>query len=114
MPRILPALAVAVAAATAVSVGGGVLAAAHESLDAERRAELEYMVRHDCGSCHGMSLEGGLGLPLLPERLADIPDEALVVTILDGRPGTPMPPWRALLSEAEAEWIVDYLKGERE
>jgi cytochrome c55X len=27
-------------------------------------------------------------------------------------PGTAMPPWRPLLTEAEALWIADYLKGE--
>jgi cytochrome c55X len=26
-----------------------------------------------------------------------------------GRPGTPMPPWRALLSEDEARWIANRL-----
>ena len=29
--------------------------------------------------------------------------------ILDGIPDTPMPPWRPLLTEAEADWIADYL-----
>jgi cytochrome c55X len=35
--------------------------------------------------------------------------DALVQTILHGRPGTPMPPWQPFVSEAEARWIVDRL-----
>lgn len=77
-----------------------------------RAMELRALVRHDCGSCHGMTLKGGLGLPLTPDRLAEIPAEALAAAILDGRPGTPMPPWRGLLSEADADWIARYIKGE--
>lgn len=75
-----------------------------------RRSELIRLVRNDCGSCHGMQLTGGLGLPLTPESLRAKPDSALVSTILYGRPGTPMPPWQPFLSEAEAEWIVENLK----
>ena len=33
--------------------------------------------------------------------------------ILDGIPGTAMPPWRPLISEADARWIADYLKTEK-
>ncbi|HEB99314.1 MAG TPA: cytochrome c, partial [Thiotrichales bacterium] len=34
----------------------------------------------------------------------------LLKTILDGRPGTPMPPWRPILTEEEAAWMVKVLK----
>ena len=74
-----------------------------------RQKELVHMVRQDCGSCHGMRLAGGLGPALLPERLADWPDDSLVATIIHGRPGTAMPGWRPLLTEDEARWIADYL-----
>ena len=78
-----------------------------------RQKELSHLVRQDCGSCHGMSLAGGLGLPLRPETLRDKPKESLVATILYGRPGTAMPPWNPFLTEAEAEWIVEMLvKGQ--
>lgn len=77
----------------------------------DRGVTLERLVRQDCGSCHGMTLKGGLGPDLLPERLAETPADALASVILDGRPGTPMPPWRGLLSEADALWIADYLKS---
>lgn len=80
---------------------------------AERQAQLLYLLKHDCGSCHGMTRKGGLGPALLPGRLRDFPPEFLVTTILDGRPGTPMPPWRGELSEADARWLVEALnRGE--
>lgn len=78
-----------------------------------RQDEIRHLVRQDCGSCHGMSMAGGLGLPLLPEALRDKPKDSLVATILYGRPGTAMPPWKPFLTEAEAEWIVELLlKGQ--
>ena len=74
-----------------------------------REQALIRMVRQDCGSCHGMRLTGGLGPPLTREVLADKPLAGLAATIYAGRPGTPMPPWRALLSEAESTWIAEQL-----
>ena len=76
---------------------------------APRQAELVHLVRQDCGSCHGMTLQGGLGPALLPASLRDKPAESMVATIYYGRPGTPMPPWKQFMSEAEAAWIVDQL-----
>lgn len=75
----------------------------------ERSRELVRMVRQDCGSCHGLTLKGGLGPPLLPETLHEKPAESLRYTVLLGRPGTPMPPWNAFMTEAEADWIVRQL-----
>lgn len=77
---------------------------------AERQSELTHLLKHDCGSCHGMRLEGGLGPALKPERLADYTIEALAATILHGRTGTPMPPWSPFLSEQEAQWVAAQLK----
>lgn len=71
-----------------------------------RRSELIKLVRQDCGSCHGLTLKGGLGPALLPETLQDKPVDSLKSTILYGRPGTAMPPWQRFLTESEAEWIV--------
>ncbi len=79
----------------------------------ERAAALTYLVRQDCGSCHGMTLRGGLGRPLLPDALAGAEVGAVAEVILEGIPGTPMPPWRGLLSEAEALWIARALKEGR-
>lgn len=74
-----------------------------------RRAELLHLVRQDCGSCHGLTLKGGLGPSLEPAALAGKDAAALRFVILRGRPGTPMPPWRAFVTEAEADWIVEQL-----
>lgn len=76
---------------------------------AQRQQELVRMVRQDCGSCHGLRLTGGLGPALTREALADKPLESMVATIYHGRPGTPMAPWKAMLSEADALWIAQQL-----
>ena len=73
-------------------------------------ARLSSLVRQDCGSCHGLTLKGGLGKPLTSEHLRAWSSEQLVSIILDGVPGTPMPPWRPLVSEADARWIVERLQ----
>ena len=77
--------------------------------DAARQRELIHLVREDCGSCHGMQLTGGLGLPLTAQALRGKPAESLVATVMQGRPGTPMPPWQSILSEEDAAWIVKRL-----
>ena len=75
-----------------------------------RQQELIYMIRQDCGSCHGMTLKGGLGPSLLAKRLEKLPDIYLIETIKHGRPGTAMPPWLPILTEQEIKWIVSWLK----
>jgi cytochrome c55X len=85
-------------------------ALASDAPDPARRAQLVNLVRQDCGSCHGMTLKGGLGPPLTREALRDKPSTSLVATVLYGRPATPMPPWRGFVSGAEAEWIVRQLQ----
>jgi cytochrome c55X len=72
-------------------------------------AALARLVRHDCGSCHGLTLKGGLGPDIRPETIGHYAPEDLKAVILDGIPGTPMPPWRPLITEAEADWIARYL-----
>lgn len=86
------------------------LAAPAAEPDAERRREIVRLVRQDCGSCHGMTLNGGLGPALTPAALAGKPPEGLAATIWGGRPGTPMPPWKQFLSEDEAAWITEQLQ----
>ncbi|MFZ1468164.1 MAG: cytochrome c [Paracoccaceae bacterium] len=78
---------------------------------ASRAADLEHMVLQDCGSCHGLTRKGGLGSPLTAEALAQADADTLALIILDGVPGTAMPPWRPLLSEEEAIWIANHLKN---
>lgn len=99
--RLLP---FALASLTAVA------AAAAGELSETRKSELRNLVVQDCGSCHGLTLKGGLGKPLLPENLKTFPDRAVADIILDGIGGTPMPPWRGLLSDSEALWIARALK----
>ena len=66
--------------------------------------------RKGCGSCHGLTLKGGLGPALLPATLKDKDAEGLTQIVLHGVPGTPMPPWAPELSEGEARWLVGLLK----
>ena len=75
----------------------------------ERATQLIRMVRQDCGSCHGMRLTGGLGPALTREALAAKPADYLAAVIIHGIPGTPMPPWSAMLSDDEALWIAQQL-----
>lgn len=101
----LLALAISVAATVAV-------AETTTEPSPQRMRELIRLVRQDCGSCHGLTLRGGLGPALLPEALANKSSDGLKNTILLGRTGTAMPPWQPFLSEAEADWIVaQLLKG---
>lgn len=85
-------------------------AASYADVDASRQQYLLNLLKQDCGSCHGMTLKGGLGPALLPENLHGKPDEMLTLTILEGRPGTPMPPWKSELSADDAAWLVKQLR----
>jgi cytochrome c55X len=91
-----------------IATAGGVAATA--PLDTKRQTELAVLLEQDCGSCHGLTRRGGLGSALLPDNIAHFTDDALVDIILDGVPGTPMPPWRRFLNRAEASWIVERLR----
>lgn len=84
-------------------------AAGADAPPAERRAELVNMVRQDCGSCHGLTLKGGLGPALTPAALSGKPGAYLKAMILDSRHRSAMPAWRPLLSEPEAAWIAEQL-----
>lgn len=97
-----PALPLLLLLATTAAVAGGV--------SATRQIELRDLVHQDCGSCHGLRLTGGLGPPLTRAALADRPLALVTATISEGRAGTPMPPWKNLLSAADIEWIAQYLK----
>ncbi|KAF0118677.1 MAG: heme d1 biosynthesis protein NirF [Rhodospirillaceae bacterium] len=73
--------------------------------------DLQALRRHDCGACHGLTLQGGLGPPLTRETLASRDDAGLIDTILDDHPGTPMPAWAPLLSREQAAQMVRLLLG---
>lgn len=74
-----------------------------------RQQTLRHLLAQDCGSCHGLTLQGGLGPALTREALAGKSPDMLRAVILHGRPGTPMAPWQPFMSEAEATWLVQQL-----
>ena len=82
-----------------------------EQLTPKRQLELIDIVKQDCGSCHGLTLKGGLGPPLTRAALTDKPPQLLYNTILLGREHTAMPPWDGLLTRQEIDWIVKRLKN---
>jgi len=100
VPRLVTALILACIAAPVSA----------ETIPAARQAHLMNLLVQDCGSCHGLTMKGGLGTPLLPENLDGKDVDVLTELILDGIPDTPMPPWRGQLSTAEAKWMVVQLK----
>lgn len=93
--------------ATGVFAGG-------DSLGSERQRELKYLLQHDCGSCHGMRLKGGLGPSLLPDALQGKPAPYLKHVITNGLPGSAMPPWGKLLSEQDIDYLVELLTSQSE
>lgn len=93
---------------------GAIIMATTDSLasgfDFSSHKEMSEFVRQDCGACHGLSLKGGLGKPLLKDNLEDYDQETIEMIILDGIPETAMPPWRGVLSEEQVKWIAKSLK----
>ncbi|VAW52216.1 Cytochrome c family protein [hydrothermal vent metagenome] len=64
-----------------------------------------------CSSCHGVSGDGGVGVPLaLPSFLNSVSDTFLKKTIRSGRPGRIMPAFNAL-SDAQVNAIVKYVRN---
>lgn len=86
------------------------VSAFNEPLSNVRQQQLIHLLKQDCGSCHGMTLKGGLGPALLPKNLIDKPVVFLKNTILFGRPGTAMPPWQGILTAQESLWLVKQLQ----
>jgi len=84
------------------------------NISVQRQTELHNLLIQDCGSCHGMTLKGGLGPALTTDALKNKSRKMIEVTIALGRPGTPMPPWNRILTKEEIHWIVNILHtGER-
>ena len=96
-----------VTACVLFSINFDVMAA---ELSTEKKAQLIHMVKQDCGSCHGMTLKGGLGPTLLPKSMNKLSESTIKNTILFGRPGTAMPPFESILTENEALWISQQLQ----
>lgn len=79
-----------------------------ESLSTHHQTLL-HLLRHDCGSCHGLRLLGGLGPPLTPTALTGRSKAYLEDVIYHGVPNMAMPPWKAILSREDIRWLVDRL-----
>ncbi len=76
----------------------------------QRQQELLNLLKHDCGSCHGLPPKGGLGPSLMPEALAGKSDQLLLDAIQNGRKGTAMPPWKKFLTRDETDWLLRQLR----
>ena len=72
--RLLPNAALALIASMAAASAGDA------ALDPVKLANL---VRQDCGSCHGLTLKGGLGKPLTVEQLGGWDRDQLVRIMLE-------------------------------
>ncbi|MBA1438218.1 MAG: c-type cytochrome [Epsilonproteobacteria bacterium] len=94
-------LVTSVAALAVVSTG---LFAGTSHMDVEKVFEKE------CQGCHGPNHEGGVGADLRPKVISKKNSYMLAETILNGRPGTAMPPFKEKFSKADADKIVDYLQ----
>jgi len=93
-----------------VCIPGLSVFAQEQAISDSRQKELKHLLVQDCGSCHGLTMEGGLGPPLLAAEMAEKPKEWLRQVILDGIPDTAMPPWRPFMNEVEADWLVNILQ----
>jgi mono/diheme cytochrome c family protein len=95
-----------------------------ERLSARTRARRLY--REACAVCHGLRGDGNgvaaraldpaptdltLGLYQHADGEGEELDRGLLAAISDGVPGTTMPAWKALLSVAEREELVQYVRA---
>lgn len=80
--------------------------------DSNRQQELQYLLKQDCGSCHGLLLKGGLGPPLRAQDLKDKTPAYLKQVISKGIPGSAMPPWGNLLSDSDIDYLVQLLSSQ--
>ncbi len=76
--------------------------------DPERGGEL---FANTCASCHNTDAKGGaLGPSLVRPDIAAQDDDFFRETIINGRPGTAMPPWGGTLSAQDIEDIIAWLR----
>jgi mono/diheme cytochrome c family protein/DNA-binding beta-propeller fold protein YncE len=62
-----------------------------------------------CSGCHGASRQGGTGPALIPQRLGSVGEEFLEAVIINGRPGTAMPPWKDVLKDEQVKDLIKYI-----
>lgn len=66
----------------------------------------------NCESCHGTATQRGNAVHLAnPMFLASASDAFLRVAIAEGRPGTPMEPWKDKLSATDIEDVIAYVRS---
>ncbi|HLC01426.1 MAG TPA: c-type cytochrome [Anaerolineales bacterium] len=63
-----------------------------------------------CSGCHGPTRQGATGPALLPQRLSQ-PDAYYHDVIKNGKPGTVMPPWGGMLSDAEIDTLINFIRS---
>jgi cytochrome c55X len=102
-------------AAVALLLGGGAVAQPPAAAPAPALlpGSGEDLFSKNCGGCHGYDLDGGSGPSLFSDTLlSKRTDAMLLYTIQNGRPGTRMPPWKALLTDAQIGAIIAYARRE--
>ena len=71
-----------------------------------------------CAECHGANGEGGQEVPGTalgnPAMLAMTPDAFLRLAIVEGREGTPMPPFKDEMSSTEIDAVTAFLRSRAE
>jgi len=72
--------------------------------------DTEKIFEQECQGCHGPMHQGGVGSDIRPDKVKDKNSMFLANTILDGRAGTAMPPFKGTISKQEASLMVDYLQ----
>jgi len=72
--------------------------------------DVEKMFEKECQGCHGPNHEGGVGADLRPGKIEKKNAYTLSEVILNGRPGTAMPPFTDKMNQADAQKMVDYLQ----
>ena len=101
-PRLFARVLMVVVCALPARAADGVLPQA-------RVQALRQLVLNDCGSCHGLTLRGGLGPALRPELLAPKGQAYVEAMIREGNPANAMPAWKDMLSPSEVTWIAQSL-----
>ena len=72
---------------------------------------VEEVFEKECQGCHGPNHEGGVGSDLRPSVIAKKNAYTLSETILNGKAGTAMPPFKEKFSKDDADKMVDYLQS---
>ena len=71
------------------------------------------LVTQFCASCHGPTLQGGSATSLMDEDWKFGGDDAsIAASIRDGRPGTPMLPFKELITEEQIRQLVFYIRDQ--